>query len=157
MVLTCFSIDIYYKRVTLQQTYHTSGMSHISTCPVLVLPSLYHWSFFPTQLTFLYWKDAVSLVHMRPVKKVSDLWPGKIHLHTWRSATLIPFEVVSLWLNTLLPAVLPLFEAFLECLFANGVQLGRRVPYNVVSSAAFSGGGTAKNHKEPRNLGSLFV
>jgi hypothetical protein len=26
-----------------------------------------------------------------------------------------------------------LFEAFLECLFANGVQLGRRVPYNVVS------------------------
>ena len=49
------------------------------------------------------------------------------------SATLIPFEVVSLWLNTLLPAVPPLFEAFLECLYANGVQLGRRVPYNVVS------------------------
>ena len=32
----------------------------------------------------------------RPVQKVSDLWPGKIHLHTWRSATLIPFKVVSL-------------------------------------------------------------
>jgi hypothetical protein len=92
----------------------------------------------------------------RPVQKVSDLWPGKIHLHTWRSATLTAFEVVSLWLNTLLPAVQPLFEAFLECLFANGVQLSRRVPYSVVSwvkseslSAAFSGGGTAKNHKEP--------
>ena len=93
----------------------------------------------------------------RAVQKVSDLWPGKIHLHAGRSATLIPFEVVSLWMNTLLPAVPPLFEAFLECLFANGVQRGRRVPYNVVSwlnqfeslSPAFSGGGTAKNRKEP--------
>ena len=66
-------------------------------------------------------------------RKVSDLWPGKIHSHAWRSATLIPFEVVCLWLNTLLPAVPPLFEAFLECLFANGVQLGRRFPYDVVS------------------------
>ena len=53
---------------------------------------------------------------------------GKIHLHAWRSASLI-----SLWLNTLLPTVPPLFEEFLECLFANWVQLGRRVPYNVVS------------------------
>ena len=32
-----------------------------------------------------------------PVQKVSDLWPGKIHLHAWRSATLIPFEVF--WQN----------------------------------------------------------
>jgi len=31
-----------------------------------------------------------------PVQKVSDLWQGKIHLHAWRSETLIPFEVVSL-------------------------------------------------------------
>jgi hypothetical protein len=50
-------------------------------------------------------------------------WPEKIHLHAWRFATLIPFEVVSLWLNTLLPAVPPLFEAFLEYLFVNGVQM----------------------------------
>jgi len=71
--------------------------------------------------------------YTRLVQKVTDLWQGKIHLHAWKSATLIPFEVVSLWLNTLLPAVLPLFEAFLECLFANGVQLSRRVPYNVIS------------------------
>jgi len=56
----------------------------------------------------------------------------KIHLHAWRFATLIPFEVVCLWQNTLLPAVLPLFEAFLECLFANGVQLGHHVLYNVI-------------------------
>jgi len=69
----------------------------------------------------------------RAVQKVSDLWPRKIHLHALRSATLIPFEVVPLWLNTLLPAVSPLLEAFVECLFVNGVQLGRRVPYNVVS------------------------
>jgi hypothetical protein len=37
-----------------------------------------------------------GLRHTTPVQKVSDLWPGKIHLHTWRSAFLIPFEVVSL-------------------------------------------------------------
>ena len=67
-----------------------------------------------------------------PVQKVSHLWPGEIHLQAWRSATLIPFKVVSLWLNTLLPAVPPLFEAFLESLFANGVQLVCFVPYNVV-------------------------
>ena len=71
--------------------------------------------------------------HTKAGQKVSDLWPGKIHLHTWRSATLILFEVVSLWQNTLLPEILPLFEAFLEWLFANDVQFGRRVPYNVVS------------------------
>jgi len=68
---------------------------------------------------------------MWAVQKTSNLWLGKLHLHAWRCATLIPFEVVSLWLNTLLPAVLPLFETFLECLFANGVQLGHHVPYNV--------------------------
>jgi len=66
-------------------------------------------------------------------KKCLTFGRKKIHLHTWRSATLIPFEVVSLWLNTLLPAVPPLFEAFLECGFANGVQLGHRVLYYVVS------------------------
>jgi hypothetical protein len=76
-----------------------------------------------------------------PCSKVSDIWPGKIHLHTWRSATLIPFEVVSLWLNTILPAVVPLFEAFLECLFANGLAIvlhimsscdSNRVPFSCV-------------------------
>jgi len=66
---------------------------------------------------------------MWPVQKVSNLWPGEIHLHAWSSETLIPFNVVSLWLNTLLPAVSPLFEAFLECLFVNWVKLGHRVPY----------------------------
>ena len=70
---------------------------------------------------------------MWPVQNVSNLWPRKIHLHAWRSATLIPFQVVSFWLNTLLPVVLPLFKAFMECLFANGLQLDRRVLYNVVS------------------------
>ena len=58
---------------------------------------------------------------------------GKNTFTRLRAATLIPFEVVSLWLNTLLPAVPPLFEAILKCPFANGVQLGHRVPYNVVS------------------------
>ena len=69
----------------------------------------------------------------RPVQKVSDLWLGKIHLHAWKSAAPVPYKVISFWLNTLLPVVLPLFEAFLECLFANGVQLSHHVPYNVVS------------------------
>ena len=100
----------------------------------------------------------------RPVQKVSDLWPGKIHLHAWKSATLIPFEVVSLWLNTLLPEVPPLFEAFLECLFANGVQLSRRVPYNVVSwlksspfQLCFQVGEQPKNRKEPCFTRSPFL
>jgi len=75
----------------------------------------------------------VKSTPMWAFQKVSEFWQGKIHLHAWSSATLIPFEVVFLWLNTLLRAVPPLLEVFLECLFANGVQLGRRVPYNVVS------------------------
>jgi len=74
-----------------------------------------------------------SVIRMSAVQKLSNLWPGNKHLHAWRSATLVPFDVVSLWLNTLLPAVLLLFKAFLECLFANGVELGHCVPYNVVS------------------------
>jgi len=78
-------------------------------------------------------RDNNRITRTWAVQKVSDVWLGKIHLHAWRSATLIPFEVVSLWLNTFLPVVLPLFKAFLECLFANRVQLSHRVPYNVVS------------------------
>ena len=77
--------------------------------------------------------------HTRPVqKKVSDLWLGKIRLHVWRSATLTPFKAVYLWLNTRLPAVPPLFEAFLERLFVNGVQFAHRVSCNVVLWLKFS-------------------
>ena len=77
------------------------------------------------------WLDTLAIRGL--CKKYPTFGRGKIHLHSLRSATLIPFEVVSLWMNTHLPAVPPLLETSLECLFANGVQLGRRVPYNVVS------------------------
>jgi len=43
-----------------------------------------------------FFTEGVNDLCRRAVQKVSDLWPGKIHLHAWRSATLIPFEVVFL-------------------------------------------------------------
>ena len=67
------------------------------------------------------------------VQKVSDLWSAKIQLFILTSETLIPFKVVSLVMHTLLPAVLPLLETFLESFLWNLVQLGRRVPHNVFS------------------------
>jgi len=66
-------------------------------------------------------------------KKYPTFGWEKIRSHAWRSAILISFKVVYLWLKTLLPAVPPLFKAFLESLFVNGVQFARRVSYNVVS------------------------
>jgi len=98
------------------------------------------------------WSLATCTWH---VQNVFDVWPGKIYLHAWRSATLILFEVVFLWLKALLSAVPPFFETFMECLFANGVQLGH-LPYNVVSwlksnpfQLRLQVGGTVKNRKEP--------
>ena len=70
------------------------------------------------------------------VQKVSDLWPAKIQLFILTSETLIPFKVVSLVMHTLLPAVLPLLETFLESFLWNLVhlvQLVRRVLHNVFS------------------------
>ena len=61
------------------------------------------------------------------------LWSAKIHLFILTSETLIPFKVVSLIMHTLLPAVLPLLETFLESFLWNLVQLGRRVLHNVFS------------------------
>jgi hypothetical protein len=69
----------------------------------------------------------------RSVQKVSDLWSAKIQLFIWMSETLIPFKVVSLVMHTLLPAVLPLLETFLESFLWNHVQLGCRFPHNVFS------------------------
>ena len=71
--------------------------------------------------------------HMRCVQKVSYLWSAKIQLFIWMSETLIPFKVVSLVKHTLLPAVLPLLETFLESFLWNHVQQGCRVPHNVFS------------------------
>jgi hypothetical protein len=67
------------------------------------------------------------------VQKVWDLWSAKIQLFILMSETLIPFKVVSLVMNTLLPEVLPLLETFLESFLWNHVQLGCHVPHNVFS------------------------
>ena len=76
----------------------------------------------------------VSLYHYtRAVQKVSDLWSAKIQLFIWMSETLIPFKVDSLVMHTLLPAVLPLLEIFLESFLWNHVQQVCRVPHNVFS------------------------
>ena len=53
------------------------------------------------------------------VQKVSDLLPAKIQLFILTSETLIPFKVVPLVMHTLLPAVLPLLETFLESFLWN--------------------------------------
>ena len=58
---------------------------------------------------------------------------GKNTIIYWMSETLIPFKVVSLVMHTLLPAVLPLLETFLESVLWNHVQQVCRVPHNVFS------------------------
>jgi hypothetical protein len=68
-------------------------------------------------------------INTRSVQKVSDLWSAKIQLFISMSETLIPFKVVSLVIHTLLAAVLPLLEIFLESFLWNHVQLGCRVPH----------------------------
>ena len=55
------------------------------------------------------------------VRKVSDLWPGKINCLTCCVGHLITLKVVPLGLHTLLPAVPPLLEACRKSLFRNGV------------------------------------
>ena len=71
--------------------------------------------------------------HTWAVQKVSDLWSAKIQLFIVTSENLIPFKAVSLVMHTLLPAVLPLLETFLESFLWNLVQLGHHVPHNVFS------------------------
>jgi hypothetical protein len=58
------------------------------------------------------------------VQKVSNLWSAEIHLLIWRYKTLISFKVVSLVMHTLLPALPPLLETFLERVLWNGDQPG---------------------------------
>ena len=53
--------------------------------------------------------------------------------HFVQKKTLIPLKVVLFRLYTLLPAVLPLLETFLEILFLYGVQLSRRFLHDVFS------------------------
>jgi len=80
------------------------------------------------------YRDSISVnCCTRPVQKVSDLWSAKIQLFIWISETLIPVKLLSLVMHTLLPAVLPLLETFLERFLWNHVQLGCRIPHNVFS------------------------
>ena len=81
----------------------------------------------------LIWVTDIVNSNTWAVQKVSDLWSAKIQLFMLTSETLIPFKVVSLVMHTLLPAVLPLLETFLESFLWNHVQLGCRVPHNVFS------------------------
>ena len=64
---------------------------------------------------------------------IGPLVGKKKQLFILTSETLIPFKVVSLVMHTLLPAVLPLLETFLESFLWNHVQLRCRVPHNVFS------------------------
>ena len=81
-------------------------------------PSMFNTSFHNLKII----KSANNAISMRAVQKVSDLWSAKIQLFIWMSETLIPFIIVSLVMHTLLPAVLPLLETFLESFLWNHVQ-----------------------------------
>ena len=94
----------------------------------------------------------LQATYMWSVQKVLDLWSAKIQLFILMSETLIPFKVVSLVMHTLLPAVLPLLETFLESFLWNHVQLGCRVPHmssldsnRVPFSSIFSLGSSQKS------------
>jgi len=69
----------------------------------------------------------------RCVQKISNLWSAKIHLFIYKTLTRISFKVVPLVMHTLLPAVPPLLKTLLERICRNGVQLGRRIPHNILS------------------------
>jgi hypothetical protein len=60
---------------------------------------------------------------MWPDQKVSDLGPGKTYYLTYGVAVLIPLKEVPFRHHTLVPAVLPLSEAFLELTLGNSQQL----------------------------------
>jgi hypothetical protein len=64
---------------------------------------------------------------MKAVQKVSDLWPWKIHLHTWRSATPIPFR------SSLLVTEHTSLSRSAIVWRISGMPLLCRVPYNVAS------------------------
>ena len=77
--------------------------------------------------------EVIAQENTRAIQKVLDLWSAKIQLFIWMSETLIPFKVVSLVMHTLLPAILPLLETFLESFLWNHVQQVCRILHNVFS------------------------
>ena len=94
--------------------------------------------------------------------KSSKSWWLKITIYCQCLKYLIIFKILSLWADTLLPAVLPQLERFFERVFWNGVQRTRRILLNCVivfKSLPFQNfliGGTTKSHTEPRQ-GSRVV
>ena len=68
------------------------------------------------------------------VRDVSGMYPTCVHISAlvlfFVIRTVGSFEVVPIWLNHTLPAVLPHLKAVLECRFWNGLQLARRITLN---------------------------
>jgi hypothetical protein len=71
---------------------------------------------------------------MWPDQKVSDQGPGRTNYLTYGVAVLIRLKEVPFRHHTLLPAVLPLYEAFLELTLGNSQQL---LSYFIVSTPCF--------------------
>ena len=71
---------------------------------------------------------------LRYVRGVSEKYPTCVHISAlvlfFVIRTVASFEVVPIWLNHTLPAVLPHLKAVLERRFWNGLQLARRITPN---------------------------
>ena len=66
-----------------------------------------------------------------PIQKVSDLWPEKIHLHAWRSATIYPLRsslLVTEDISTNGSAIVRSISGMPLCEWST---VRSRVPYNV--------------------------
>ena len=78
--------------------------------------------------TFMY------LGHLIPIRGVSEKYPTCVRISAlvlfFVIRTVASFEVVLIWLNHTLPAVLPHLKAVLERRFWNGFQLARRITLN---------------------------
>ena len=65
---------------------------------------------------------------------MSEKYPTCVHISVlvlfFVIRTVAPFEVIPIWLNHTLPAVLPHLKADLERRFLNGLQLARRITLN---------------------------
>ena len=98
----------------------------------------FHLIYFPTFMTISY--IILTIIKMKIKKRyiqvVSEKYPTCVHIAVlvlfFVIRTVASFEVVPIWLNHKLPAVLPHLRAVLERRFWNGLQLARCITLNRV-------------------------
>ena len=111
----------------------------------------------PKTITLLHPKTFISNIFwwIALLRGVSEKYPTCVHISTlvlfFVIRTVASFEVVPIWLNHALPAVLPHLKAILERRFWNGLQLAHRITLNrldVVEPLSF------ERHFETRSFSS---